>query len=64
LNKCGDEGLHDFMNDGKELYTGGDGKEIMKRQVRCKDCNRRAMEYYAMIQRIETADMYGEILDK
>ena len=51
------------MNDGKELYTGGDGEEMMKKQVRCKDCNRRAMEYYILIQRIETVDMYGEILD-
>ena len=62
--KCGDEGLHDFINDGKELYTGEDGEEMMKREVRCKDCNRRAIEYYLMINRIENDDMYAEILDK
>ena len=62
--KCGDNGIHDFeIIDDKEVYSGGDGEEMMKRQVRCKDCNRRATEYYAMIQRIETVDMYGEILD-
>jgi len=65
LTKCGDNGIHDFeIVDAKELYSGGDGEEMMKRQVRCKDCNRRAMEYYLMIQRTEIEDMYAEILDK
>lgn len=64
--ECGDEGLHDFMNDGKELYSGGDGdgEEMMKKEVRCKNCNKRAIEYYLMIQRVEIEDMYAEILDK
>jgi len=62
-DKCGDKGLHEFMNNGKELYTGSDGEELMKREVRCKDCNRKAMEYWVMVQRTETPDMYEEILD-
>jgi len=63
--ECGDEGLHDFkIVDGKELYSGGDGEEMMKREVRCKNCNRRAIEHYLMINRVEIEDMYAEILDK
>ncbi len=62
--KCGDEGVHDFMIDSKELYIGEDGEEFMKREVRCKDCGRRAEELYVMVDRTETEDMYAEILDK
>jgi len=63
--KCGDNGIHDFeIVDSKELYSGGDGEEIMKRQVRCKDCNRRAEELYIMVDRTEIGDMYSEVLDK
>ncbi len=62
--KCGDNGIHEFIIDDKELYMGGDGEEMMKRQVRCKDCGRRAEELYIMVDRTETEDMYAEILDK
>ena len=65
LTKCDEDGIHDFeIVDAKELYSGGDGEEMMKREVRCKNCNRRAIEYYAMILREEIEDMYAEILDK
>lgn len=61
--KCGDDGLHDFKIYSKELYLGEDGEEMMKREVKCKDCNRKAEEIYVMVQRTEIKDMYGEILD-
>ena len=64
LIKCEDSGIHDFMIDDKELYMGKDGEEMMKRQVRCKECGRRAEEIYVMVDRTETEDMYAEILDK
>jgi len=64
--KCGYEsrkGIHDFKIDNKELYIGEDGEEFMKREVKCKDCGRRAEELYVMVDRTEVQDMYAEILD-
>jgi len=63
MSKCGNEGLHDFTNDGKELYIDEDGEEMMKREVRCKGCKTRAEELYIMVDRTEIEDMYAEILD-
>ncbi len=56
MTKCGDKGIHDFEITGTELYAGEDGGELMKRQVKCKDCDRKALEYYLLLNRIEIHD--------
>ena len=53
--KCGEDGIHDFINDGDELYAnqGEDENLLMKRPVKCNDCGKKAMEYYILLERHE-----------
>ena len=53
--KCDEDEIHDFVNDGGELYAnqGEDENMLMKRPVKCNDCGRKAMEYYILLERHE-----------
>jgi len=55
LTKCDEDGIHDFINDGDELYAnqGEDENLLMKRPVKCEDCGKKAMEYYILLERHE-----------